>query len=235
MFTGIIEELGTIRKVGPGNLELAAHTVLEGTKLGDSIAVNGVCLTVTALSPTGFTADVMPETFRRTGLGGLHPGSQVNLERAMAADGRFGGHIVTGHIDGTGTVRSLRREGNAVWVTISASPELLAGIVEKGSIAIDGISLTVAAVTDQDFSVSIIPHTGAQTTLLDRKAGDTVNLETDILGKYVARLLGREAPKSSGGGSQSWTGTLVQVEKYDGPLELVPDKECPVVMPVGVE
>ena len=140
----------------------------------------------------------MPETFRRTGLGGLHPGSQVNLERAIAADGRFGGHIVTGHIDGTGTVTSLRREGNAVWVTISAAPELLSGIVEKGSIAIDGISLTVAAVTDRDFSVSIIPHTGAQTTLLDRKAGDTVNLETDILGKYVARLLGREAPKPSG-------------------------------------
>ena len=198
MFTGIIEELGTIRRVGPGSLELAAHTVLEGTKLGDSIAVNGVCLTVTALSPAGFTADVMPETFRRTGLGGLHPGSQVNLERAMAADGRFGGHIVTGHIDGTGTVTSLRREGNAVWVTISAPPELLSGIVEKGSIAMDGISLTVAAVTDRDFSVSIIPHTGGHTTLLDRKAGDTVNLETDILGKYVARLLGREAPKPSG-------------------------------------
>ena len=198
MFTGIIEELGTVRKVGAGSLELAARTVLEGTKLGDSIAVNGVCLTVTALSPAGFTADVMPETFRRTGLGGLHPGSQVNLERAMAADGRFGGHIVTGHIDGTGTVTSLRREGNAVWVTISAAPELLSGIVEKGSIAIDGISLTVAAVTDRDFSVSIIPHTGAQTTLLDRKAGDTVNLETDILGKYVARLLGKEPSKPSG-------------------------------------
>lgn len=198
MFTGIIEELGTVRHVAPGNLELAARTVLEGTRLGDSIAVNGVCLTVTALSPGGFTADVMPETLRRSGLGQLRPGSKVNLERAMAADGRFGGHIVTGHIDGTGTVSSLRREGNAVWVTIAASPELLAGIVEKGSIAIDGISLTVAEVTDRDFAVSIIPHTGAQTTLLDRKAGDTVNLETDILGKYVAKLLGREEPKSSG-------------------------------------
>ena len=198
MFTGIIEELGTVRHVAPGNLELAAQTVLEGTRLGDSIAVNGVCLTVTALSPGGFTADVMPETLRRSGLGQLRPGSKVNLERAMAADGRFGGHIVTGHIDGTGTVSSLRREGNAVWVTIAAPPELLAGIVEKGSIAIDGISLTVAEVTDRDFAVSIIPHTGAQTTLLDRKAGDTVNLETDILGKYVAKLLGREEPKSSG-------------------------------------
>ena len=198
MFTGIIEELGTVRHVAPGNLELSARRVLEGTRLGDSIAVNGVCLTVTALSPGGFTADVMPETLRRSGLGQLRPGSKVNLERAMAADGRFGGHIVTGHIDGTGTVSSLRREGNAVWVTIAAPPELLAGIVEKGSIAIDGISLTVAEVTDRDFAVSIIPHTGAQTTLLDRKAGDTVNLETDILGKYVAKLLGREEPKSSG-------------------------------------
>ena len=198
MFTGIIEELGTVRHVAPGNLELSARTVLESTRLGDSIAVNGVCLTVTALSPGGFTADVMPETLRRSGLGQLRPGSKVNLERAMAADGRFGGHIVTGHIDGTGTVSSLRREGNAVWVTIAAPPELLAGIVEKGSIAIDGISLTVADVTDRDFAVSIIPHTGAQTTLLDRKAGDTVNLETDILGKYVAKLLGREEPKSSG-------------------------------------
>lgn len=198
MFTGIIEELGTVRHVAPGNLELAARMVLEGTRLGDSIAVNGVCLTVTALSPGGFTADVMPETLRRSSLGQLWPGSKVNLERAMAADGRFGGHIVTGHIDGTGTVSSLRREGNAVWVTIAAPPELLAGIVEKGSIAIDGISLTVAEVTDRDFAVSIIPHTGAQTTLLDRKAGDTVNLETDILGKYVAKLLGREEPKSSG-------------------------------------
>ena len=116
----------------------------------------------------------------------------------MAADGRFGGHIVSGHIDGTGTVSSLRREGNAVWVTISAPPELLNGIVEKGSIAIDGISLTVAAVTDKDFAVSIIPHTGAQTTLLERKPGDTVNLETDIIGKYVAKLMGRQEQSSGG-------------------------------------
>ena len=198
MFTGIIEELGTVRHVAPGRLELAARTVLEGTKLGDSIAVNGVCLTVTHLSAGGFTADVMPETLRRTGLGALRPGSKVNLERAMAADGRFGGHIVSGHIDGTGTVASLRREGNAVWVTITAPLELLAGIVEKGSIAIDGISLTVAAVTDQDFSVSIIPHTGAQTTLLERRPGDTVNLETDIIGKYVAKLMGK--PEQTSGG-----------------------------------
>jgi riboflavin synthase len=199
MFTGIIEELGTVERVGGGEIVLRAATVLEGTRLGDSIAVNGVCLTVTRLTSAGFTADVMPETLRRSSLGNLRPGSQVNLERAMAADGRFGGHIVSGHIDGTGTVSSLRQEGNAVWVTIAAGPELLRGIVEKGSIAIDGISLTVADVTEQDFSVSIIPHTGGQTTLLQRRPGDTVNLETDIIGKYVARLMAPANTPASGG------------------------------------
>ena len=196
MFTGIIEELGTIERVGAGQIVVRARTVLEGTRLGDSIAVNGVCLTVTHLTGAGFTADVMPETLRRSSLGQLRPGSRVNLERAMAADGRFGGHIVSGHIDGMGQILALRDEGNAVWVTIAAPPELLRGIVEKGSIAIDGISLTVAAVTDRDFSVSIIPHTGGQTTLLHRRPGEQVNLETDIIGKYVARLLAPEsAPK----------------------------------------
>lgn len=198
MFTGIIEEVGTVRHVGQGCLELAARTVLDGTRLGDSIAVNGVCLTVTALSSSGFTADVMPETLRRSSLGSLRPGAQVNLERAMAADGRFGGHIVTGHIDGTGTITTRRQEGNAVWITITPPPTLLAGIVEKGCVAIDGISLTVAALTDVSFSVSIIPHTGGETTLLNRKIGEPVNLETDILGKYVARLLEGAKPRSSG-------------------------------------
>ena len=202
MFTGIVEEMGTIRSIRRGAhsavLSIGAATVLSDLKLGDSVAVNGVCLTATTVDGGGFTADVMHETLRRSSLGALIPGSPVNLERAMSADGRFGGHIVSGHIDGTGTITETRRDDNAVWYTVSAAPSLLRYIVEKGSIAIDGISLTVAAVTSQDFSVSIIPHTGAQTTLLDRKAGDTVNLETDILGKYVARLLGREAPKSSG-------------------------------------
>ena len=202
MFTGIIEEIGAIRSIRRGTrsavLSIGAETVLADLKTGDSVAVNGVCLTATSVDGGGFTADVMHETLRRSSLGALIPGSPVNLERAMAADGRFGGHIVSGHIDGTGTIAETRRDDNAVWYTVSAAPALLRHIVEKGSIAIDGISLTVAAVTDQDFSVSIIPHTGAQTTLLDRKAGDTVNLETDILGKYVARLLGREAPKPSG-------------------------------------
>lgn len=172
-----------------GTISLRAKKVLEGTKIGDSIAVNGVCLTVVSLQNDGFTADVMAETVRRTGLFELKSGSKVNLERAMAADGRFGGHIVSGHIDGTGKVRSLVKEENAVWVTVDTPPELLELIVEKGSIAIDGISLTVAYTDSSCFKVSIIPHTGEATTLLARKAGDTVNLETDIIGKYVKKLL----------------------------------------------
>lgn len=199
MFTGIIEEVGTVRRVSTGaaygTIDIQASTVLEGTKLGDSIAVNGVCLTVTSLSSDGFTADVMAETMRRSALGQLRSGSKVDLERAMAADGRFGGHIVSGHIDGVGTIREMKHEGNAVWVTITASAAILRGIVEKGSIAIDGISLTVAAVDDTSFSVSVIPHTGAQTILLDKKPGDPVNLENDIIGKYVQRFL-EPAPKA---------------------------------------
>ena len=198
MFTGIIEELGTVERVGAGRITVRAQRVLEGTRLGDSIAVNGVCLTVTHLTGAGFTADVMPETLRRSSLGQLRPGSRVNLERAMAADGRFGGHIVSGHIDGMGQILALRDEGNAVWITIAAPPELLRGIVEKGSVAIDGVSLTVVAVTDQDFSVSIIPHTGGQTTLLHRRPGEQVNLETDIIGKYVFRLLAPERASKGG-------------------------------------
>lgn len=193
MFTGIIEETGTVKKINltgkSGSLEIGAKKVLEGTKIGDSIAVNGVCLTVTKLSPSTFTADIMAETVRRSSLGSLSSGSSVNLERAMAADGRFGGHIVSGHIDGTGKIVNLKKEENAVWVHISADKEILALIVEKGSVAIDGISLTVASVSDSEFAVSIIPHTASETTLLSKKAGDTVNLENDIVGKYVRKLL----------------------------------------------
>lgn len=200
MFTGIVEEQGIVRQVGGGTLAIRARRVLEGTRPGDSIAVNGVCLTVTALIGGGFSADVMPETLRRSNLGGLAAGDPVNLERAMAADGRFGGHIVSGHIDGTGRIASMRREQNAVWVTVAADPEICRRIVEKGSIAIDGISLTVAAVTAETFSVSIIPHTGAQTTLLGRRPGDVVNLENDIIGKYVERLLQpADTPARAGG------------------------------------
>lgn len=194
MFTGIIEEKGKLlSKHLQGSssfIKIGASKVLEGTKIGDSIAVNGVCLTVTAMDDISFTADVMPETLRRTNLGDLSSTEEVNLERAMAADGRFGGHIVSGHIDGTGIIISRNREGNAVVVTIGAEPEILDLIIEKGSICIDGISLTVVSVTRESFSVSVIPHTGGETTLLDKNRGDKVNLENDVIAKYVQRLLG---------------------------------------------
>ncbi len=194
MFTGIVEELGTIKHISlsgnSGSIAIKASKVLGGTKIGDSIAVNGVCLTVTTLQPDGFTADVMAETMRRSGLSDVKPGDRVNLERAMAANGRFGGHIVSGHIDGTGTISEFRKEENAVWVRIETTPQILGLIVEKGSICIDGISLTVATVSKRDFQVSIIPHTADETTLLQKKPGDRVNLENDVIGKYVQKFMG---------------------------------------------
>ncbi len=198
MFTGIIEEIGQVRHVvssrTSGEISLQAGRVLEGTRPGDSIAVNGVCLTAAKILPDGFVADVMPETLRRTNLGMLSPGSSVNLERAMAADGRFGGHIVTGHIDGTGTIRAARRVENAVWITVDAPRHILDLIVEKGSVAIDGVSLTAAELTEHNFSVSLIPHTGERTILLSKKAGDPVNLENDVIGKYIQKLITVSAP-----------------------------------------
>ena len=195
MFTGIIEETGTVRSVSllgdSGAIQIGADLILDGTRPGDSIAVNGVCLTVTTITDKSFTADVMAETLRRSNLGQLRTGDQVNLERAMSAEGRFGGHIVSGHIDGIGTISFMEKEGNATWVYIRTSAGILALIVEKGSIAIDGISLTVAKVGGEDFAVSIIPHTSFHTTLLKKKPGDMVNLENDIVGKYVQRLLGQ--------------------------------------------
>ena len=206
MFTGIIEETGRLRSIDisgvTGRIELEASKVLEGTNIGDSIAVNGVCLTVVELHADGFTADVMAETISRTGFSQLRVGDKVNMERAMAANGRFGGHIVSGHIDGVGTVESLEHDGIAVWVSIKAPTEILKLIVEKGSIAIDGISLTVAYVDNERFKVSIIPHTGEETTLLKRNAGDKVNLENDIVGKYVEKLLGLGEPTVYGGTRQ---------------------------------
>lgn len=193
MFTGIIEEIGRIDSIKKGTqsavLGIRCQKVLEGTKIGDSIAVNGVCLTVTSLHEHGYTADVMAETLLRSSLGSLSKNSPVNLERAMAADGRFGGHIVAGHIDGTGKIRDIRRDETAVWYTVAAEPQILRYVVEKGSIAIDGISLTVAGVTDSDFSVSIIPHTQGETSLRFRQKGDVVNLECDVIGKYVEKLM----------------------------------------------
>ena len=163
--------------------------MLEDLKLGDSVAVNGVCLTVTALRPGGFSADVMHETLDRSALSELRSGSAVNLDRAMAANGRFGGHIGAGHVDGTGRITRLRRDDNAVWYTLQAGPEVLRYVVEKGSVAVDGISLTVAQVGQDWFSVSVIPHTASATVLGQRRAGDRVNLECDIIGKYVEKLL----------------------------------------------
>lgn len=194
MFTGIIEEVGNISSLNisgtSGSIKVNAFAVLQNTKLGDSISVNGVCLTVTHLENNSFTADVMAETFRRTNLGQLSNGSPVNLERAMAGNGRFGGHIVSGHIDGTGTISKIQKESNATWYYINAPQQILNLVVEKGSIAIDGISLTVAYVDKSTFAVSIIPHTSSQTILSTRKVGDIVNLENDIIGKYVQKLMG---------------------------------------------
>lgn len=195
MFTGIIEEIGKIAAVRRGalscELSVQGKVVFDGLKIGDSVAVNGLCLTVTSINGNIFTADVMAESMRRSNLGTLQNGSEVNLERAMPSDGRFDGHIVSGHIDGIGFIQSLIKEDNAVWVTITADSSVMRYIVEKGSVAIDGISLTVAKVFKDAFSVSIIPHTGAETTLLSKKSGDKVNLECDIIGKYVEKLIGK--------------------------------------------
>lgn len=199
MFTGIIEEVGIMKSIKRGAssavITIGAKKVLEDIHLGDSIAMNGVCLTVTSFDSSSYSVDVMHETLNRTNLGQLKSGSRVNLERAMAADGRFGGHIVAGHVDGTGVIASMKPDDNAVWITINTEPEVLKYIVEKGSITIDGISLTVARVDAKGFAVSVIPHTGNNTTLLEKKAGDTVNLETDIIGKYVEKLLGFRTPE----------------------------------------
>lgn len=193
MFTGIIEEVGEIKSIKKGvksaQLTIKGSVVTKDSKVGDSIAVNGVCLTATTISGNIFTVDVMAESMRRTSLGELKSGSRVNLERAMVANGRFGGHIVSGHIDGTGIINGFEREDNAVWVTVEAPGNILKYIIEKGSIAIDGISLTVAYVDDRCFKVSIIPHTADETTLLTKAPGDIVNLENDVIGKYVEKLL----------------------------------------------
>lgn len=206
MFTGIIEEIGLLRRVyrqGQAMLvTVGAKKVLEDAEVGDSIAVNGVCLTVVALDGDAFTADVMPETFRQTNLGELRPGSPVNLERAMGAKKRFGGHIVQGHVDTSGRILSRLPEENAVVFTLEPDDkDVLRYVLPRGSIAIDGISLTVIRVEDSSFSVSIIPHTLAETVLAYKEPGHRVNLETDVLGKYVERLLGFRNDNPSGPGN----------------------------------
>lgn len=194
MFTGIVEEVGTVRRVLPsaraGKIVIAATKVVEDVRFGDSIAVNGVCLTVASFTAGEFAADVMPETLKRSNLGQLKAGDPVDLERAMAAGGRFGGHIVSGHIDGIGTIVSVKPDQNAVWVTVRTTPDIMGLIVEKGSIAIDGVSLTVAGVSANEFQVSLIPTTRDETILPTKRPGDTVNLENDVVGKYVQKLLG---------------------------------------------
>lgn len=193
MFTGIVEEVGNITDItwGAASCRLSVHgaVVYSGLKLGDSVAVNGVCLTVDQLLPEGFAADVMPGTMNSTSLGSLRRGSLVNLERAMRADGRFGGHLVSGHIDGTGKVIRVRCDDNAVLLKVCTTAEIMELLVSKGSIAIDGVSLTVARLEPDGFWVSLIPHTAVQTILLQRNNGDLVNLECDMIGKYVHKFM----------------------------------------------
>ncbi len=193
MFTGLVEEVGVIESINKGpksaTIAIRAKEVLGDVKLGDSIATNGVCLTVTSFTSDGFEVDVMAETMRRSNLGNLSPGDKVNLERSLRLGDRLGGHIVSGHIDGTGTIEGFRQEDNATWVSINASPDILKYIINKGSIAVDGISLTVAYLDNECFKVSIIPHTDEVTTLLEKNIGDQVNLEVDMIGKYIERFL----------------------------------------------
>lgn len=202
MFTGIVEELGRLRKIQKGadsaRLTIEGVVVLQDVKLGDSIAVNGICLTVTEFNERFFSVDVMAETLRKTNLEELKPGDPVNLERALRVGDRLGGHIVSGHIDGVGQISGQRREDIAVLTEITAPAEVMRYVIKKGSVTIDGISLTVVDRTDSTFMVSLIPHTAKMTTLGYKKAGDRVNLESDIIGKYVEQLMGLKPPAKSG-------------------------------------
>jgi riboflavin synthase len=194
MFTGIVEEVGIMESLseiaGGWSLVVKAQTALGGTRLGDSIAVNGACLTVTALTPDNFTAGLSPETLRRTNLGALRPGDGVNLERSLAADGRIGGHFVQGHVDGMGEVRAFHAEGDSLWVTVGAAPELLRYIAPKGFIAVDGVSLTVVDVFHDAFTFMLIAYTQQHITLPRKPVDSRVNLEVDILGKYIEKFIG---------------------------------------------
>lgn len=204
MFTGIVEELGSIAGIKKGArsavLRVDSTVVVADVKLGDSISVNGVCLTVVGFTKTSFSAEVMAETLRRSNLGGLKAGSKVNLERALRPTDRMGGHFVSGHIDGVGTIKSIVKEDIADVFTIAAPSTVLKYVIEKGSIAVDGISLTVVDLTDDSFRASLIPHTSANTTLGFKKAGDTVNLESDLIAKYIERLLKKDTASPEGGG-----------------------------------
>jgi riboflavin synthase len=204
VFTGIVETIGSVRAIGARGavteLVVEAAPVVPGTKVGDSVAVNGTCLTVTAIAGDALHFEAIAETLERTSLGALRAGSAVNLERAMRADGRLDGHIVQGHVDGTGRVRELRREGEDVRLFVDCGADFAELLVEKGSVAIDGVSLTVVAVAPQGFDVALIPHTLAVTTLGSLAPGMPLNLEADVLGKYVKRYLERVLPAAQGGG-----------------------------------
>ncbi|UOQ95052.1 riboflavin synthase [Halobacillus shinanisalinarum] len=196
MFTGIVEEMGTIKSIKSKTealeLSIGAKEILSDVQLGDSISINGVCLTVTSYSDQSVEFDVMPETFRATNLHELKQGSLVNLERAMAAGGRFGGHLVSGHIDGTGKIVAKRRESNAVYYEIELPKELIHYFVYKGSITVDGTSLTVFGIEENRVTISLIPHTMEHTVLGNKEPGDVVNIECDMIGKYVAHFLGKD-------------------------------------------
>ena len=193
MFTGIIEELGTFGGLSGGKIVIKCQKVLEDVKIGDSISVNGICLTVTTFTSGSFTADVMPETIRRTSLDNLKTGDIVNLERALRLGDRLGGHIVSGHIDGVGKIKSMKTEGNAIIVTVEAQKDLLRQIAAKGSVALDGMSLTVVDVSNDKFSVSLIPHTREVTNFKTKKINSPINIETDVLAKYVERLMNHKS------------------------------------------
>jgi len=199
MFTGIVEEVGTVVHSDSGRLKVTAVKVLEGLKVGDSISVNGACLTITTRDVDSFSVDVVPETLRRTNLGHLSPGGTVDLERPVAVAGRLDGHIVQGHVDGTGTVEDITDDGEALLVTIKTPPPLMRYVVEKGFIAVDGISLTVVNCDRDSFVFTVIPYTQENTVLGTRKVGDLVNLEVDIVAKYVERLTSPELRDDSGG------------------------------------
>jgi riboflavin synthase len=188
MFTGIVEEVGTVVKSGDGRLSVAASKVMESLKVGDSVTVNGACLTATAVSDSGFTVDVVPETLRRTNLGELAAGGPVNLERGALVSGRLDGHIVQGHVDDTGVVAAVTEEGEALMVAVDAPPDVMRYIVQKGFVAVDGTSLTVVDCSETRFTFTVIPHTRQNTVMESRSPGDRVNIEVDILAKYVERL-----------------------------------------------
>ena len=200
MFTGLIEEIGKVKYILWGSksarLTIGATKILDDIKTGDSINTNGACITVTSFKSNQFSVDVMDETMRRTNLQTLRVGSKVNLERALKLNDRLDGHLVSGHIDGTGTITNLKKDDNAVWVTIKTSPDVSKYIIQKGSIAIDGISLTIVEINNETFQVSIIPHTGLQTTLLSKQINETVNIECDQVGKYIEKFLFNRDDKS---------------------------------------